>query len=151
MKQYVITDPCYILPSEEWNRCCALADEDKDHWESTFNNAVEAVLTKFSGGNCWVESTGFGDWDNRIDGPNVQGIGNFCADSGLVCICELSSPVSGILGTGINTGKAAVFEAEGPITVDFDFSHECWTVVWIKDTKDNTWNTLIPSEDEEDE
>lgn len=96
-----------------------------------------------------VGSTGFGDWDNRIDGPNVELPGNFCADSGMVCVCELTSPVSGMLGTAISKGLAAQFTAEGPITVDFDFTDGCWTVVWIKDTVDNVWNTHIPGDEDE--
>lgn len=152
-KYKVITDPCYILPEEEWKHCCDYADktskEDKVDWSYIFNRAVEMALTKFSGSNAWVERTGFGDWTNTVYGPSVVEFG-FAADSGMVCVCDYSEPVRAAL-ENISDGCAAMIETSGDITVEFDRSTSDWTVVYIRDEEGNEWHTSLPGEDEDEE
>ena len=157
-KKYVITDPCYILPEEDWRKCCDYADktskEDNNDWSEIFHTAVEMALTRFTNASSWADSTGFGDWTNALWGPNVNGTGAFFADSGSVCVCEYTDKVAEALGDLTEKDGAAVFEAEGPIEVEFDRSDSSWTIVNIEDANGDCWHTDIPydpDEDEEDE
>lgn len=148
-KRYVVTDPCYILPDTTWKECLEKCDEfaSEANWSEVFNKEVEQALKDFTQGQAFVESTGFGDWSNTLEGPNVQGVGSFCADSGMVCVCELIGKVEQALGN-IHDGCVAIFDAEGPLKVDFDTSDSDWTVVNIEDAEGNCWNTSIPDDDE---
>lgn len=155
MKKYVITDPCYILSEEDWKKCVEYAEktveEDKVEWSYIFKTAVETALTKFTNSSSWVKDTGFGDWTNILYGPNKDGYGEFCADAGMVCVCEVTDKVSAALEEIQNKKCFAIFEAEGPISVNFDTSDSNWTVVNIKDSAGNTWITMEPDKDEDEE
>ena len=83
--------------------------------------------------------------------PNVNGTGAFFADSGSVCVCEYTSKVAEALGDLTEKDGAAVFEAEGPIKVEFDRSDSSWTIVNIEDANGDCWHTDIPYDEEEDE
>lgn len=146
-KKYVITDPCYILPESEWDKCIEYAEktskEDKVDWSYIFRMAVEMALTKFTNGNSWVESTGFGDWTNEMDfnrdcSPNNQVKAEnelcFCADSGMVCVCELTPEAEARLNGYPNKMLAAIFSMPDTYQaqVNFDRSNRDWTVVSVK-------------------
>lgn len=154
MKRYVVTDPCYILPREIWSACCDKAESVYgDDWGENFDKFVQEALKDFTQGQAFVCSTGFGDWDNDLYGPRVEGLGSFCADSGMVCVCEYTGKVSDALNkdsNAIEAERAAVFEAEGPIEVDFDTSRSDWTVVEIEDANGDCWNTHIPDDGDEE-
>lgn len=156
-KRYVITDPCYILPEDMWDKCIEHAEkvmqEDKCDWSDVFSTAVEAALTTFTNSNAWASDTGYGDWSNCLHGPYVHYTGGFCADSGMVCICEYTEAVEErIKDMTIDNGCAALFDAEGPLKVNFNKDAPDWTVVEIEDAEGNEWHTDIPyDEDEEDE
>lgn len=147
-KRYVITDPGYILPKNEWDKCLSYADkiskEDNADWGEIFHTAVEMALTIFTNANSWADSTGFGDWDNSIHGPCVHYTGDFCADSGMVCVCEYTKAVEEKIKDMIEQGYAALFDAEGPLKVNFNREVRDWTVVEIEDAEGNEWYTDIP-------
>ena len=103
MKKYVITDPCYIIPSTEWDKCCKIfdsaeykaAEESRDYklQRELFDNEITKTLQQFSGDiNAKASSTGYGDWTNEIWGKNVIK-SDFFADSGMCCVCELTDTI----------------------------------------------------------
>lgn len=154
-KRYVITDPCYILPEDEWNKCLSYADktskEDNVDWSEIFHTAVEMALTRFTNASSWAESTGFGDWSNCLHGPYVHHTGSFCADSGMVCVCEYTKAVEErINDMTIDNGCYALFDATGPLKVNFDRSERDWTVVEIEDAEGLEWHTDIPYDEDEE-
>lgn len=81
----VITDPCYLVHGYDYSGC------------SNWMTALSIMdLDPFI-----QSSTIYGDWScTTYDCTNVKNggiskpIGEFCADSGLVCICELSNILS---------------------------------------------------------
>lgn len=151
-KKYVITDPCYILPEDIWDECCKKCEaRGQENWSENFDGIVQEALRDFTQGQAFASSTGYGDWSNTIWGPNVDGTGSFCADSGMVCVCELIGKVADALGNSFDTGCAASFEAEGPIKVDFDTSESDWTVVNIEDANGDCWHTDVPYDEEDEE
>ena len=90
--------------------------------------------------------TGFGDWANALYGDNYEK--SFGADAGLVCVCKYTEQIDESLGL-IYPGCYAVFEAEGPLNVMFNFDDPGWTEVYIEDAAGNEWSTL-PSEEVDD-
>lgn len=67
---YIITDPCYILTSEEWERCYSSNESIKQELEKITDKAI-------------VHST---DGDGRYFFKSGKKLGRFCIDSGVVCI-----------------------------------------------------------------
>ena len=128
-KKIVVTDPCYIMSSEDWDACCKEAeqrkDEHKQEWEEAFDEIVSRKLTELSGHEAYATSTGFGDWNNDIDGQQ------FCADSGMVCVCELTDNIREVIDSRFI--GMAVFETDKDIEIEFDWSDSDWTVVRIID------------------
>jgi len=148
MKQFIITDPCYILPDDVWQDCCQKAFRNELGWREQseiFDNAVQEQLMKLSGTIAWASSTGIGDWTNKIWGDSEHIIqSEFCADAGMVCVCELTDKTlvaiedkGGKLGDGI----AAIIETDGDIYVDMDRTDKDWTVVRIKDAAGNRFHS----------
>ena len=151
-KKYVITDPCYILGGTTWDECCKKCQElGEENWSENFSKIVQEALKDFTQGQAFVSDTGFGDWSNCLWGPNIDGTGAFFADAGMVCVCEYIGKVAKALGNLTEKDGAAVFEAEGPIEVEFDTSDSNWTVVNIEDANGDYWHTDIPCDEEEDE
>lgn len=148
MKKIVVTDPCYIMSEEDWDACCKEAeqrrDEHKQEWEEAFDEIVSRKLTELSGHKAYATSTGFGDWNNEIGGQE------FCADSGMVCVCYLTESMKDKLDSYPNQNLAAIIDVEGDISVGFDCSRSDWTVVEIEDSAHNHWMSWIP-DDEDDE
>ena len=150
-KKIVVTDPCYIMSHEDWTKCGDAAekqrDEHKREWEEAFHEIVTQRLTELSGHKAYATSTGFGDWDNDIDGQS------FCADSGMVCVCYLTDEMQKMLDESPNKGIAAIITVEGDIKVNFDYSNLDWTVVEIEDSAGNFFRSSDPcdGEDEDEE
>ena len=150
MKKIVVTDPCYIMSEEDWDACCKEAeqrrDEHKQEWEEAFDEIVSRKLTELSGHKAYATSTGFGDWNNEIGGQE------FCADSGMVCVCYLTDKMIEKLDSYPNSRLAAIFEVEDDdVVVEFNYDNPDWTVVSIEDRKgNNAWTSFIPDDDEED-
>lgn len=150
MIQYIITDPCYILPDNIWSECCKSLDDGFE----VFNQAVSKALTEFTGHKAWACDTGYGDWTNEIYGSGVIKP-NFYADSGMVCVCRLTASVLEYWQEEYDTTNlagAAFFEMSEDIDVKFDTSNIHWTVVKVRDnqTGDTIQSTTEEEYEEED-
>lgn len=148
--KYVVTDPCYILSNEAWDKCCELLHEGTEADFEAFNTAIAGELTLLSGAKAWVADTGYGDWNNQIWGPGVIKH-DFFADAGMVCVCKLTPEIEIKLDLG-NESHArgvAIFETEGVESVRFDTEDSNWTVVEIQ-TKEGRIESN-PAEEEEEE
>lgn len=88
LTKYVVTDPCYILNDDGWDECCKFLDNSP----KAFNEAVSKALTDLTGFSAYACDTGFGDWSNKIYGSYIIHK-EFCADSGMVCFCRLTSEI----------------------------------------------------------
>ena len=137
--KYIITDPCYLLSSNDWFNLFHDIDLCAGSGRNEFNTRIKHLLEKLTGATAWVEHTGYGDWSNVIFGNVFDGRSDFCADSATVCVCKYTSEFEEI---NIVDWSAAIIEAEGEITVEMDTSDPSWTVVSIKDEAGNSWRTL---------
>ena len=157
MKKYIITDPCYLIQNDDWDKCCEIfnsvaykkAEENRDYemQRELFDNEITAVLRKYSGDyKAQACSTGYGDWTNEIWGKNVIKH-DFFADSGMCCVCELTDTIQKHITENSNGRNEfngmAVFETDKDIAIEFDTSDSDWTVIRVKDK--NTGNVLITS------
>lgn len=160
MKKYIITDPCYIIPSTDWDKCCKIfdsaeykaAEESRDYklQRELFDNEINKTLQEFSGDiNAKATSTGYGDWTNSIWGKNVLKH-DFFADSGMVCVCELTDNIRKVIDSRFI--GMAVFETDKDIEIEFDWSDSDWTVVRIidKDTGREIVSSQEPYSDDDD-
>ena len=147
-KTLYITDPCYILPGDTWSEVVNKYNIDSDIFK-----ALEKELEKISGAKAYVSSTGFGDWVNEIYSEDQSKIINprFCADSGLVCVCEVNEVSEEHLKQYTTTEHmCAKVKVSDDYTVEFDHSDPSWTVVIIKD-KNNKINSCIPYDEDDEE
>ena len=145
-KTLYITDPCYILPGDTWSEVVNKYNSDSDIFK-----ALEKELEKISGAKAYVSSTGLGDWINEIYSEDPSKIINpkFCADSGLVCVCEVNEVSEECLKQYTTTNHVcAKVEVSDNYTVEFDQSDQFWTVVIIKD-ENNKINSSLPYEDDD--
>ena len=140
-----ITDPCYILPGDTWSEVVNKYNSDSDIFK-----ALEKELEKISGAKAYVSSTGLGDWINEIYSEDPSKIINrrFCADSGLVCVCEVNEVSEEYLKQYTTTAHmCAKVEVSDNYTVELDHSDPSWTVVIIKD-ENNKINSSLPYEED---
>ena len=136
MKRVVITDPCYLIDNEDWDR---LIDEceaqHKKNWFDFFGEKVATFLKDVSGDNLAVaDKTGFGDWTNEID--EVE----FGAESGMVCVVEYTRDLQKYLeknNISIIPGLAALIPVDDKAVYEIDTNDPCWSVVRIK--SGNEW------------
>lgn len=144
MTKYIITDPCYLLDDNTWQDCCCVAMLPNRDWDDeAFNQKVAQELTKLSGAKAYACHTGFGDWSNRLSGPNIEGDGTFYADAGMVCVCKIDAAILSKHSLDELKRLGAVFETQGEIEVNFNTKDSNWTEVYIKDTANRMyWNTL---------
>ena len=143
--KYVVTDPCYILNNDTWDECCKFLDDSP----KAFNEAVSKALTDLTGFPAYVCDTGFGDWNNKIYGSYIIHK-EFCADSGMVCVCRLTSEIENHFAkeySDIYSRSAAVFEGSEDINVDFDISDPSWTVVKIHDNQTGNFIETMSADD----
>lgn len=148
-KTLYITDPCYILPGETW-----LEVVNKYNIDSDIFKALEKELEKISGAKAYVSSTGFGDWVNEIYSEDQSKIINprFCADSGLVCVCEVNEVSEECLKQYTTPARlCAKVEVSDNYTVELDHSDPSWTVVIIKDENNKIHSCIPYDEDDEEE
>lgn len=149
---YIVTDPCYILPRETWDKCCEVFNKGLSPQEESdaFDEAVAKALTEFTGSKSYASATGYGDWQNCLYGPGVQKAG-FFADTGMVCVCRLTPDVEKHLiktyGEKNPICGVAVFRASENISVNMDRSDPSWTVVRIKDEQTGETFCTIKSDD----
>lgn len=149
MSKYVITDPCYILDDATWSKCCKLASpiNSRDWNSEVFDTEVSKALKQFANSdNAWVSETGFGDWNNYMCGDEGKVLSaEFGADSGMVCVCELTPSVEAALKTSLGSSEnslVSIIECTGKVSVEFDKSNKNWTVVYIDDDE-GQFNSLI--------
>ena len=161
-KQYIITDPCYILDDVTWDNACKEVFDDKSDQYERFNSRITDELNKLAGTtDAQATDTGFGDWENLIHSDDESKVlhCDFFADSGMVCVVEYNDAVKKALTNNdneklIERGGIAVIETEGNVTIEFDHTDKNWTEITIQD--DNNVFCSIPSsstydEDESDE
>ena len=157
MRKYIITDPCYLIPDDDWSKCCEIFDsvaykkamENRDYemQRELFDNGITAALQKYSGDyKAKACSTGYGDWTNEIWGVNVLKH-DFFADSGMCYVCELTDTIQKHIDANSNGFKEyhgmAVFETDKDIAIEFDTSDSDCTVITVK--YKNTGDILITS------
>ena len=143
---YVVTDPCYIIQDERlWN---SLVDEMyKDDQLGSDTYPVTRELENITKCEAWSAQTGYGDWANRMEGDSVLGVNEeFCADSGMVCVCRYTNEVSRILlYNEIPSYCYALVEMDPEtVRVTMDCSNHRWTVVTIEDNENKA--TSLPAE-----
>lgn len=144
-----ITDPCYILPGDTWSEVVNKYNSDSDIFK-----ALEKELEKISGAKAYVSSTGLGDWINEIYSEDPSKIINrrFCADSGLVCVCEVNEVSEECLKQYTTPARlCAKVEVSDNYTVELDHSDPSWTVVIIKDENNKIHSCIPYDEDDEEE
>ena len=159
MRKFIVTDPCYILPSETWDNACTdcftgNANEDL----RAFDERIEQELRKFAETeNAWVDETGCGDWDNSLMATTCDvKITNheFSADAGMVCVCEVTEPVAGMIDVRLLGNCIAMFEVEdnARVQASFDRDNPDWTMVIIrKDGRKIITSQELEEEDGEDD
>lgn len=141
IKQYIITDPCYILPKNIWAECLNKTHTASSPFDNNlFCSSVEKLLSEYTGNKAFVNVTGYGDWINHLWDNNSECIGQFCSDSGLVCVCECTEEVANKMKTIPNCG--VVFDTKSEVTVGFDTKNPNWTVINIF-TNDDCWTTDV--------
>lgn len=163
-KQYIITDPCYILSDTVWQNICKSCKDD-DYYNGTFDNKVTEELNKLANTTtAKASTTGFGDWDNCIhsDNPTEANIiqPDFFADSGMVCVVEYNDNIKQALKdkdndhlTDEDKGGAAVIEIQddSDIDIEMDTSDTNWTQVKISTPNENFWSMYPYDSDDDDE
>ena len=153
---YVITDPCYLVhvlenKDQVWDKFCDLLDYA---YKNDNDKAAEYLAKNLGLSKMWVSSTGFGDWTNKIiddvHNPNVKILNEeFCADSGLVCVCSVTKEFLDKLTEKFGDVKeyCTIIDASEDCAVNFN--HDCndWTVVEFTDNSNKVHlYSLLPSE-----
>lgn len=158
-KQYLITDPCYILPDETWDECCSVMDNTTESYKLC-DDAITKELRKYSGtDDAQACGTGFGDWSNEINssGEGVHHIihSEFAADSGTVCVVEYNDKIKAEFPERLfKNGCAALVETEGNVTIYLHQDDPDWTEVEIIDFvsgSDRIYKSLPANEYEEED
>lgn len=129
----IITDPCYITKNEDYERTNCGNDLDMLGF-STF----------------LVADTGFGDWSNYITKDTGEELGQFCADSGQVCVVlkqELDNYNPDFFLDYASHTYVKVEDFEGDIEIDR--SCDWWTV--IRGEGNINFTSDIPEDDTDEE
>jgi len=141
-KYLIVTDPSYILPEDIWDKCC----NEAAYSSELFDECISKALSEFSGAKAWAHSTGFGDWSNSMSGPAIVQ-DRFCADSGMVCVCQCTEPVGGKLEDLPAHCFAVIDVDRSEVTVNFNMTVSDWCVVEIKALDDTgEWHSEYPDE-----
>lgn len=153
---YVITDPCYLVvvlenKDEIWDKFCNLLDYT---YKDDNAKASEYLAEKLNLNYISVSSTGYGDWRNKIiddvHNPNVRVLNkNFCADSGLVCVAQVTEEFLDKLTEKFGDAKdyRAIIDASEYCSVYFNHDYNDWTVVEFTDCVNKVHlYSLLPSE-----
>ena len=131
----IITDPCYIT-------------KDNDYERTNYGSE----LNKLGFTTYLVADTGFGDWSNHITKDDGTILGEFCADSGQVCVVlkedlDKYNPLFFSKYRAYSHCYAIVDNFEGE--VEIDTSNSNWTIVHGQGNIDFSSDTF--DEDDEDE
>jgi hypothetical protein len=83
-----VTDPCYVIAVDEWDRLCKAADAAYPaDWVEAFERLVNEYLKQKTGKD-WATAggTGYGDWSNNMFGNGQVVKSDFYADAGMWCV-----------------------------------------------------------------
>ena len=86
-KTILITDPCYVLKDEDWDKWQDVNDR-RSEFKYLRDNVLYDIRTTCGLRNFIATDTGEGDWSNEIHDPNGRTLGDFCADSGMVAVFD---------------------------------------------------------------
>lgn len=141
-KQFVITDPCYILPEDIWQKIVKDTNEQSDvsgNWDGIFNDLTFDALRDFSKSTLpmRVASTGIGDWSNKIQGNGKIIQSEFGADAGMVCVCEYTDTVKEALKDYPERCFAIIETEDETIDIFMDTENPQWTTLYLSDSKHN--------------
>lgn len=159
MKTYLVTDPCYIVPNDVWDKAIdKMWDSDGNEIPNGREN-YEKVLSEYVGAEVKTSNTGYGDWINYLKGNYVKSF-EFCADAGEVCVVEATPIILEILKNKYNytlneqNTIIASFEVEdnAKVNVRFITKDPNWTIVCIdiEDSKGYHHISSANSDDYED-
>jgi len=123
-----VTDPCYVIDTDAWDRLCNEASElegDKK-WTEIFQQLVEDYLQEHTGAK-WARAgdTGYGDWSNRMSGAAVLD-DEFYADAGMWCVVP----------AGFN--ERADMDPNGGAAI-LEFDDQSYINVEIENDNDGQW------------
>lgn len=136
--EYVITDPCYILPQHMWEEACKVLDDTNSSLQN-FNNKVTELLNSYAETKDAVACrTGYGDWTNSFskkdDEEDQIKYQDFCADSGMVCVVEYTENIKKTFDKeNFKRGCAALIETHGDVSIYLNREDLTWTRVEITD------------------
>ena len=87
MSKFLVTDPCYIISNDEWDRLVSVADNSEGDWLVAFNKEVQG----YSDENIKMllvsqTENGDGSISGRTERGQFYEIG---VDAGMVCIAEI--------------------------------------------------------------
>lgn len=143
MKTYIVTDPCYLLNGENWEKYIqALQDSGQNA------PACNSLLSGLLGTGAKADHTGYGDWGNILnceEGEDRILREEFCSDAGMVCCCEFTPEIEAhIKERKLGHWCYAVFEAENP-AVEISRKDPQWTMIKITDG-DSVYSSLTRKE-----
>ena len=104
----IITDPCYIMKDEDWDKYTANLSIPLD----------EFLRSRYNFGEVIACDTGVGDWSNEIVDSNENVLGRFCADAGMVIVCTASD----FANYGGDEEKLRDYASKGLATIIPDYS-----------------------------
>ena len=138
-----VTDPCYVIDTDAWDRLCNEASEleGDTKWTEIFQQLVEDYLQEKSGAK-WARAgdTGYGDWSNRMTGSAVV-VPDFYADAGMWCVVPAEFNERADMDP---LGGAAVleFDDQSYINVEIeDYNDNQWTEFSVGGLKDEQYTT----------
>lgn len=93
MSKFLVTDPCYIVPNEEWDRLVAVADNEVQRSESDWLVVFNKEVQEYSDDNIKMllvsrTDNGDGSIGGRTESGKFYEIG---VDAGMVCIAEIKN------------------------------------------------------------
>lgn len=140
---FIVTDPCYLISDEKvWEDYCCIIYDARIPTEEERYRLGDEFLSHYLDTEIHVCKTGYGDWSNELYSVSSRVLkSRFVADSGLVCVTELTDKVNEEhkkrYGYGIREDKhcIALFFSTNLKEVKFDTSNPEWTRICIKDTE----------------
>ena len=146
MKQYIVTDPCYIIDNDTWQNICTKifdnmpqsTSEEYKAMLDAFDTEVTRALQVLTNAKAIAGRTGIGDWSNRLYGPNIKH-SEFGADSGMFCFCEVTDTIKPALES-LPEYCYALFEGANDIKVKMNVNND-WSMLYADDSEGNHWET----------
>ena len=142
MKTVIVTDPCYLITDRDWSGMCneCFNKEQGDDGLVKFRDRVQELLRVISGDETAVAGdTGFGDWQNEIDEKM------FYADSGMVCVVELTEKLEKYMEKwnvhpSLGVAYLTVYD---DAKYRIDTTDPQWSVVWVESERE-VFHSLLP-------